>query len=118
MGVYISFACVRLIMQIVVLFLDVFRSWCDQYGDVVLDVVRKEFKDHVGQMSAGREKYSSKRWTTFDDDENCHPNLFPPGENLFYMKQSKSNALKNDHLYAATNSNIEKGFKYNPFFDV
>ncbi|XP_010913368.1 uncharacterized protein [Elaeis guineensis] len=26
------------------------RSWCDRYGDIVLDVVRKEFKDHVGEM--------------------------------------------------------------------
>ncbi|CAI9100944.1 OLC1v1038135C1 [Oldenlandia corymbosa var. corymbosa] len=73
------------------------KSWCDTYGDVVLDVVRKEFKDHVGEMSAGRrEKNSSNRWTTFDDDENYHPNLFAP----------------------ATNISIEKGFKYNPFFDV
>nr|XP_027072442.1 uncharacterized protein LOC113697160 isoform X2 [Coffea arabica] len=96
------------------------KSWCDQYGDVVLDVVRKEFKDHVGQVSVGREKHSSKRWTTFDDDENCHPNLFAPEENFFHMKQDKSNALKKDHLYAAAaaNSSIEKGFKYNPFFDI
>lgn len=50
---------------------------------MVLDVVKKEFKDHVGEMenlrNAAREKHSSNsmRWTTFDDDdENCHPNLF------------------------------------------
>ncbi|KAG1327088.1 hypothetical protein COCNU_01G010220 [Cocos nucifera] len=39
------------------------RSWCDQYGDIVLDVVRKEFKDHVGEMenlrNAAREKHGS-----------------------------------------------------------
>ncbi|KAJ9131188.1 hypothetical protein P3X46_035275 [Hevea brasiliensis] len=62
------------------------KSWCDRYGDVVLDVVKKEFKDHVGEMenmrNASREKhsYNSKRWTTFEDDnddhENFHPNLF------------------------------------------
>ncbi|XP_030473110.2 uncharacterized protein LOC115690787 [Syzygium oleosum] len=57
------------------------RSWCDQYGDMVLDVVKKEFKDHVGEMeklrNAARERHNhSARWTTFDDDENCHPNLF------------------------------------------
>ncbi|KAF4346202.1 hypothetical protein G4B88_004926 [Cannabis sativa] len=65
------------------------KSWCDRYGDVVLDVVKKEFKDHVGEMenmrSAAREKHSnnSKRWTTFDDDddENCHPNLFATHQN-------------------------------------
>ncbi|KAL3532240.1 hypothetical protein ACH5RR_005761 [Cinchona calisaya] len=91
------------------------KSWCDQYGDVVLDVVRKEFKDHVGQNVAVREKHNSKRWTTFDDDENCHPNNpFSPGKNVF----SKFNPLKDDHLSAATNSSIDKGFKYNPFFDV
>lgn len=57
------------------------RSWCDQYGDLVLDVVKKEFKDHVGEMeklrNAARERHNhSTQWTTFDDDENCHPNLF------------------------------------------
>ncbi|XP_021899151.1 uncharacterized protein LOC110815615 isoform X2 [Carica papaya] len=61
------------------------KSWCDRYGEVVLDVVKKEFKEHVGEMesmrNAAREKQngSSMRWTTFeedDDDENCHPNLF------------------------------------------
>ncbi|KAL8127947.1 uncharacterized protein LOC141721832 [Apium graveolens] len=56
------------------------RSWCDRYGDVVLDVVRKEFKDHVAEMKTGarEKKQSPKRWETFDedDDQNCHPNLF------------------------------------------
>ncbi|PQM34837.1 uncharacterized protein Pyn_08446 [Prunus yedoensis var. nudiflora] len=63
------------------------KSWCDRYGDVVLDVVKKEFKDHVGEMeslrNAAREKHgmNSARWTTFqDDEENCHPNLFAPGD--------------------------------------
>ncbi|KAK3023875.1 hypothetical protein RJ639_042891 [Escallonia herrerae] len=59
------------------------KTWCDRYGHVVLDVVRKEFKDHVGEMkslqNAAREKQNQKPWTTFDDDdENCHPNLFAP----------------------------------------
>ncbi|KAI9126056.1 hypothetical protein K1719_003474 [Acacia pycnantha] len=60
------------------------KSWCDKYGDVVLEVVKKEFKEHVGDMeikrSNAREKHStnSKRWTnTFDEEgENFHPNLF------------------------------------------
>ncbi|KAG4959779.1 hypothetical protein JHK87_036412 [Glycine soja] len=65
------------------------KSWCDRYGDVVLDVVKKEFKDHVAEMenmrSIAREKHSnSRRWTTtttFDDDENLHPNLFDHRDN-------------------------------------
>lgn len=60
------------------------KSWCEKYGDVVLEVVKKEFKEHVGEMenmrSNAREKHSnnrSKRWATFDEDgENFHPNLF------------------------------------------
>lgn len=62
------------------------KSWCDRYGDVVLDVVKKEFKEHVAEMenmrNIAREKHSnsSRRWTTtFDDDENIHPNLFGHG---------------------------------------
>ncbi|KMT03593.1 hypothetical protein BVRB_8g192660 [Beta vulgaris subsp. vulgaris] len=60
------------------------KSWCERYGDVVLDVVKKEFKDHVGEMENMRKttlerRYtSSKRWTTFEDDENCHPNRVSP----------------------------------------
>ncbi|KAL1372195.1 hypothetical protein HN51_002339 [Arachis hypogaea] len=56
------------------------KSWCDRYGDVVLDVVKKEFKEHVGEMenmrNIAREKHSSNsnRWTTFGNDENMHPN--------------------------------------------
>ncbi|GLT85542.1 hypothetical protein SLE2022_037300 [Rubroshorea leprosula] len=57
------------------------KSWCDRYGDVVLDVVKKEFKEHVGELehtrNSTREKHSSntRRWVAFED-ENHHPNLF------------------------------------------
>lgn len=56
----------------------------------MLDVVKKEFKDHVAEMenmrNVTREKHSnSRRWTTttttFDKDENIHPNLFAHREN-------------------------------------
>ena len=63
---------------------------------MVLDVVKKEFKDHVGEMESMRNEVrerrisnnnnnNSKRWTTFDDDENenFHPNLFAPSNTLF-----------------------------------
>ncbi|CAI9783099.1 unnamed protein product [Fraxinus pennsylvanica] len=93
------------------------KSWCDRYGDVVLDVVRKEFKEHVGVMGNSRvvakEKQNSKRWTTFDDDnENCHPNLFAPQEQATFSSSKMVCASIN------TSSSIDKGFKYNPFFDV
>lgn len=54
----------------------------------MLDVVKKEFKDHVAEMenrrNIAREKQSnSRRWTTttFDGDENIHPNLFGHRDN-------------------------------------
>ncbi|KAL2502554.1 uncharacterized protein Fot_36402 [Forsythia ovata] len=93
------------------------KSWCDRYGDVVLDVVRKEFKEHVGEMGNSRvvakDKQNSKRWTTFDDDdENCHPNLFAPQEQATFSSSKMARASINN------SSSIDKGFKYNPFFDV
>lgn len=79
------------------------KSWCDRYGDVVLDVVKKEFKDHVGDMenmrNVAREKHhnNSKRWTTFeDDDENCHPNLFSRQDHHSFPNNKKFTAT-NDH---------------------
>ncbi|KAL1822209.1 hypothetical protein ACET3Z_008987 [Daucus carota] len=76
------------------------KSWCDRYGDIVLNVVRKEFKDHVGEMKAsGREKKQSpKRWETFDedDDQNCHPNLFASCH--VPIKQANSTPLNSDRL--------------------
>lgn len=102
--------------------MDEFRQWCDRYGDVVLDVVRKEFKQHVAEMGNSRgiiskekHEHSSKKWETFDgedDDENCHPNLFAPQGNSLHPKQG----TKSDRMHTSTS--IDKGFKYNPFFDV
>ncbi|KDP30181.1 hypothetical protein JCGZ_16963 [Jatropha curcas] len=85
------------------------KSWCDRYGDVVLDVVKKEFKDHVGEMenkrNAVREKHShnSMRWTTFEDDgnENFHPNLFSYGSNDKYFENN--NPFSNG--YSGSNEN-------------
>lgn len=50
----------------------------------MLDVVKKEFKDHVGEMETVRNTSKAKHdnsfdgnWVTFEnDDENFHPNLF------------------------------------------
>lgn len=64
----------------------------------MLDVVRKEFKEHVGEMkslqTAGREKNdSSNKWATFDDDdhENCHPNLFAPPQQAHSVPMKQAN---------------------------
>lgn len=37
------------------------RSWCDRYGDIVLEVVHKEFKDHVAEMGNQKKANSAKR---------------------------------------------------------
>ncbi|XP_020680430.1 uncharacterized protein LOC110098062 [Dendrobium catenatum] len=60
------------------------KSWCSTYGDIVLDVVKKEFKDHVGEMENLRNASKAKHdncfegnWVSFEDEsENFHPNLF------------------------------------------
>ncbi|CAK7338529.1 unnamed protein product [Dovyalis caffra] len=89
------------------------KSWCDRYGDVVLDVVKKEFKDHVGEMenkrNAAREKHhsNSMRWTTFEDDENCHPNLFSQQDHHSFPKNQNFTA-KND--YNAYNNPFSQGY--------
>ncbi|XAR50730.1 hypothetical protein NMG60_11005140 [Bertholletia excelsa] len=72
------------------------KSWCDKYGDVVVGVVRKEFKDHVAEMerlrNVAREKQSSsRRWGALDDGENRNPNLFAPRTNSIGAKHSKYN---------------------------
>ncbi|KAJ4836883.1 hypothetical protein Tsubulata_015782, partial [Turnera subulata] len=90
------------------------KSWCDRYGDVVLDVVKKEFKDHVGEMEnmrqVAREKHhsNSMRWTTFeDDDENSHPNLFAHTHQDHSSSKNHNFVAKEDQDRPCTN---------NPFF--
>ena len=62
------------------------RSRCDRYGDAVLDM-KKESKNNVGEVenvrnNNAREKQSySLEWTTFEDDENFHPNLLAHHDN-------------------------------------
>ncbi|CAL0307083.1 unnamed protein product [Lupinus luteus] len=77
------------------------KTWCDRYGDVVLDVVKKEFKEHVGEMenmrNIAREKHgsSSRHWATSEDEENIHPNLF--------AKHDSSNINPFSHGYSKWN---------------
>ncbi|WCJ30075.1 hypothetical protein M5689_011658 [Euphorbia peplus] len=83
------------------------KSWCERYGDVVLDVVKKEFKEHVGEMenmrNVAREKHinNSKRWTTFEDDENdgenYHPNLFSNKENYSGSNGNKQKEISSEY---------------------
>ncbi|KAK4383793.1 hypothetical protein Sango_2742200 [Sesamum angolense] len=97
------------------------KSWCDRHGDAVLDTVRKEFKDHVEEMGSSRvtasEKNNSKRWTTFDDEENSHPNLFAFQDHSYSMKQARLSSSRNART-SYNSSSIDKGFRYNPFFDM
>ncbi|KAL8040743.1 hypothetical protein ABFX02_10G118400 [Erythranthe guttata] len=73
---------------------------------------RKSGGDSVNSSGLAREKVNSKRWTTFDDDdyeeENSHPNLFAPKANLSSSRNART----------SINSSIDKGFRYNPFFDM
>ncbi|GLJ43258.1 hypothetical protein SUGI_0898170 [Cryptomeria japonica] len=53
------------------------KSWCDRYGDVVLDVVKEEFQHHVGGMENMRrtdqERFNNtaRKGDLEDRDVNC-----------------------------------------------
>lgn len=98
----------------------------------MLDVVKKEFKDHVGEMenkrnAAAREKQhggghghgrsNSTRWTTFeDDDENCHPNIFDaPQQDVSDSCQMKK---KQPKLFVTTTSFKEDYSSYISNIDI
>lgn len=97
----------------------IYRSWCDSNGEAV---VKKELKDHVEEREStrgtrDRERRNSKRWTTFEDEENSHPNLFAPQDEPYSMKQVRLSSSRSNRS-SFNNSSIDKGFRYNPFFDV
>ncbi|KAL5698426.1 hypothetical protein ACHQM5_029462 [Ranunculus cassubicifolius] len=105
------------------------KSWCDRYGDVVLDVVKKEFKDHVGEMENLRQTNKDKngnsaRWVSFDDNnENCHPNFDQPSPLMTdYSNYYSGSKGLSPHSYLSE-SNGEKlvsesafSHDYNPFW--
>ncbi|KAG1363993.1 hypothetical protein COCNU_11G008200 [Cocos nucifera] len=63
------------------------KSWCDRHGDIVLDVVRKEFKDHVRNAAGEKNGGSAEKWVAFEDnDENLHINLFSEDQALLNHK--------------------------------
>ncbi|XP_051148305.1 uncharacterized protein LOC127263364 [Andrographis paniculata] len=47
------------------------KTWCDKYGEIALDVVRREFKEHTKQMGSRRRLGANKHV----DIENSNPNL-------------------------------------------
>ncbi|KAL8128802.1 hypothetical protein V2J09_017957 [Rumex salicifolius] len=82
------------------------KSWCDRHGEVVLDVVKKEFKGHVRDMDSADQRKNT-RPTTFDDyyggggddNENSHPNLFPhPTTHHHHLLHSNSKHGANNKL--------------------
>ncbi|KAI3496032.1 hypothetical protein L1887_38382 [Cichorium endivia] len=99
------------------------KKWCDQYGEIVLEIVRKEYKDHVEEIknTCSAIKKESKtlepKWTTFDEDdnENCHPNLFADTGRV----SSGFGSQKDDRsVRVSKNRNsTDRLFKNNPFFD-
>ncbi|XP_076931472.1 uncharacterized protein LOC143596633 [Bidens hawaiensis] len=99
------------------------KKWCDQYGETVLEVVRKEFKDHVNEIknmstSAMKKKepiISEEKWTTFDniDDENCHPNLFADRARVTPGSQKDVRSVR----VSKVRNSSDRLFKNNPFFD-
>nr|GEX53621.1 hypothetical protein [Tanacetum cinerariifolium] len=123
------------------------RKWCDQYGETVLEVVRKEYKDHVNEiknMSIAIKKEPKKtveeKWTTFDDVnmsnsmkkeqkktvdqrwttfDDDDENCHP---NLFADRAPVSSGFvsqKDDRSVRASKnrSSTDRLFKNNPFFD-
>ncbi|KAI4376711.1 hypothetical protein MLD38_014442 [Melastoma candidum] len=95
------------------------RAWCDQYGDLVLNVVKKEFKDHVGEMeklrSTAKDRHNSAPWTTSDhscieNDQNHHPNLFSKKDCGYPQHQQG----KSDRVQESYN----KSFGENPFYNM
>ncbi|XP_051150479.1 uncharacterized protein LOC127264924 isoform X2 [Andrographis paniculata] len=62
-------------------------------------------KDNIGQ-------HDSIEWTRFDDeDENAHPNVV-------HRHDRRQSSAKQPARLSINNSSIDKGFKYNPFFDM
>lgn len=91
------------------------KSWCDRYGDVVLEVVHKEFRAHVGEMEnlrkAGRLKRAASKATkekemtaafakTENDENSGHPNisnvlLQSPKHGAAFVKRAAKTSLTN-----------------------
>lgn len=84
------------------------KTWCDRYGEIVLDVVRKEFRDHVGEMETlrntakERRESSEKKWVAFDEDDgDFRTNLFFRDQTTLNEAPSKGGdaCFANNHLF-------------------
>ncbi|GMH04606.1 hypothetical protein Nepgr_006446 [Nepenthes gracilis] len=90
-------------------------SWRDhQYGDVV----KKEFKGHVGEMEHVK---SMMRWATFEDEENFHPNLFAArvltnGSSSSGSHSSSVKSFGNISFFHDQNENNMTAKNQNPFW--
>ncbi|KAJ1290784.1 hypothetical protein BS78_02G269700 [Paspalum vaginatum] len=85
------------------------KAWCDQHGDGVITVAKKEFKEHVEEM----EKH--KGWATFEDDDlddNFNPRAFSQHQSDSVVKGKKVNE-------SVTNSFTNPFYNVkNPFLDT
>ncbi|XP_052167194.1 uncharacterized protein LOC127784056 [Oryza glaberrima] len=54
------------------------KAWCDEHGDNVINVAKKEFKEHVEEMGKQRDITGGDGWVAFGDshDENFNPRAF------------------------------------------
>ncbi|GLJ43260.1 hypothetical protein SUGI_0898210 [Cryptomeria japonica] len=89
-------------------------SWCERYGDVVLDVVRKEFKHHIREMenlrrtAQERRSKAAKRWSLKDHDMNCSPKtdktkvVVHNSFNRYFASQDENSAPNNSHQRPTT----------------
>ncbi|WVZ65836.1 hypothetical protein U9M48_015136 [Paspalum notatum var. saurae] len=93
------------------------KAWCDQHGDGVIIVAKKEFKEHVVEMEKRRDTdiTGCKGWATFEDDDlddNFNPRASSQHQSDSVVKGKKVNE-------SLTNSFTNPFYSVkNPFLDT